>query len=330
MNLDESINQCIEILKSSSKIVLTTHINPDGDALGATLAMYHLALAYGFEAHIYIHSQVPAFLKFLPGSDKIKVFNSKVHLKHIYQADTILILDLNDSRRVGSLEDAILDSPARKVLIDHHLFPMNFADYLCVDTEASSTGEIVWRLIKRSGMELTKQMAENIYVAILTDTGSFRFSRTDAELHRIVAELIEAGADPVELYDKVYNQNSLHITKLLGLALSAMQLYHDGKLCVMTVTDEMFKIAGGSDDEIEGFVEKTLSIKGVQAGILMTEVVARSEARVSFRSCGDINVRALADQYNGGGHKNASGARISTDDFPALVTEMIEKAKMLF
>lgn len=330
MDLQSAVDICCEIIQSTTKAIITTHINPDGDAVGSSLALCHAMKSLGIEAFILSEHQAPYFLKFLPGSELFKVYNPQRHDKLINSAESVFFLDLNDSKRVKSLESPLLNSHARKVVIDHHIDPKSFAEYYLVDTDATSTGEIIWRVIKRLGVKLNSDIATNLYTAILTDTGSFRFQRTDAELHRIVAELIDAGADPTLIYDNVYNNAPLNLTKLLGLAISGMKTFYDGKLCIMYITDEMFKATGTNDEEVEGFVEKTLMIAGVQAGILLTEVRERSETRISFRSKGNLSVRELAAKYGGGGHVNASGARICNMDYENVLDLVIKDASMMF
>jgi len=216
------------------------------------------------------------------------------------------------------------------VLIDHHIEPQDFCNVCILDFDASSTGEIIWRILKKLDIKIDSNIASALYTAIMTDTGSFRFERTNSEIHRIVAELIDCGANPTEIYEKVYNQNSLNIVKLLGLALASLELFYDGKLSVMTITDEMFRNTQTNDDDIEGFVEKTLMIKGVLAGILITEVARKKEIRISIRSKGDINVRELAYRFGGGGHLNASGVRIYGSDFQTTRKMIINEAQNLF
>jgi phosphoesterase RecJ-like protein len=153
-------------------------------------------------------------------------------------------------------------------------------------------------------------VAESLYLAIMTDTGSFRFPRTDALVHLIISELIECGADPVMLYEEVYNKIPFSSMKLLGEAYAGMEIYSEGKFCLMTIPRDLFAKTGSKEDDIENFVESILRIDGVKVGVLITELPDRSEFRVSFRSKGNYNIRDIAFQFGGGGHLNAAGARI--------------------
>lgn len=330
MSFIDSLNLCIEILYSSSHVILSTHINPDGDALGSTLALYHWLSNRGIKTDILIDGVVPSNLKFLPGSENIKTFDPKKHNKLFKLADTIVILDLNDSKRLRALEMNVLTSGARKILIDHHINPKDFVDLYVVDTEAAATSELLYRIFDKAKSTFTKEMAIGLYTGIATDTGNFRFNRTDAELLHMASKLIEYGADPVDIYEQVYNQNSFNAVRLLGMAIANMELHYDNRMCVMKVSNYMFESTNSVEDDVENFVEKTMSIEGVCVGVLITEVKERNEARVSFRSKGDIPVRKLAEIFNGGGHLNAAGARIHNLPFDEVVSKVIEEAHILF
>ncbi len=326
----EALDACFDKIKKSNKVIITTHINPDGDAIGSALALYFAIKHLEKEVEIYIDSEVPHFLQFLVCSDTIKVYNAKQHNNRILQADLIIFLDLNDLKRTRALEQVFQLSKARRVLLDHHLEPQDFCHLCVIDSNASSTGELVYRLIVNSNIPITKEIAEGIYVAIMTDTGSFRFPNTTSELHRIIANLIDYGANPTYLYEKVYNQNQFNLIKLLGSAIASMELYYSGKLSVMTITDEMLRTTNTTNDDLEGFVERTLSIKGVEVGILMTEVKLRNEVRISFRSKGSYDVRSLAVRFGGGGHLNAAGATIKGSIFQDTKKMLITTAECLF
>lgn len=326
----EAIEFVSEKLKSIQKFAIITHINPDGDAIGSSVALLLSLCKLGAKGLIIVDSEIPHFLKFLDRNDKVEQFNIHKHSKFLSECDTIFCIDFNEPKRMRTIWNAFNQSRATKILIDHHLEPQNFCNICIVDTDASSTGELIWRIIKKANIELDKNIADALYVAIMTDTGSFRFERTTSEIHRIIAELIDYGANPTELYEKIYNQNSFNIVKLLGMGLSSLELYYDDKLSVMTITDEMFKKTNTTDDDIEGFVEKTLMIKGVQVGILITEVAIKGEIRISIRSKGNINVRDFAYRFGGGGHFNAAGVRIYGSDFETTRKMIINEARNLF
>ncbi len=206
----------------------------------------------------------------------------------------------------------------------------NFADYYLVDTTASSTGEILYKLLSQDKeIVWTPEIAECLYVAIMTDTGNFRFERTDGEVHRIVADLIDYGVDPVKLYNEVYNKIPFRAAKLMGIGYSRLESYYDGKLVLMPIYHKDFVETNSEEEDTEGFVESLLSIDGVVMSILMMEIVERNEIRVSIRSKGDFSARNLALQFGGGGHINAAGCRFHNSDFQEIKQKIIEKAKAI-
>jgi len=307
----KKIEEIKELIGTSKKAVILTHTNPDGDAVGSSLGLREFLEFKGLRVRIFINGGIPDNLKFLAGSEEITIFDETEHRKILTSADIIFILDLNDSSRLKSIESTLLMSKAYKIVIDHHLEPKDFADLYLVDTEASSTGELIWMLITSDkDFKLSKDAADALYVAIMTDTGSFRFPRTDENVHKIIARLINSGADPVRNYDEVYNKQSLESVKLLGEGFASLESYCGGKLLLMTLTRNMFERTGAMEDDIENFVERLMFIKDSLIGILITQVPTREELRISFRSKGTLSVRELARLYGGGGHVNAAGARI--------------------
>ena len=310
MNLNESINKAIEVFHNAKQISITTHMNPDADALGSALSLYIYGKSLNKNIKIINYSETPSNLKFLPNCDEIITF-SENEIDFIINSDAIFIVDLNDSSRTKSMEEFILKSSATKVMIDHHINPKQFCDIYVIDTDASSTGELIWDFFSNiDNFELNKSIAENIYAAIMADTGSFRFQRTTPKVHNIIAKMIENGADPTYIYENIYNSNSLSATKLLGKALCSMDVYFDGKVCIMKIPREFLLETNSKDEDIENFVEKTLSIQGVKLGILMAEISNKNEIRISLRSKEDISAREFALLYGGGGHFYASGARM--------------------
>lgn len=324
-------NEILKSLKNSKKILITTHTNPDGDAIGSALALNHYLNSLNITNQVIISDDLPKNLKFLPGSKLVETYNPSRHNLFINSADTIVFLDLNDISRTRSLSNVLKHTSAFKIVIDHHTNPKDFANLLYIDEEVSSTGELVYRLITfDGGFRLSKEIAECLYVAIMTDTGSFRFQRTTAEVHRIIAALIDAGADPYTIYDYVYNQNPLNIVRLLGIALSKMQLYFNGKVCIMALDKNDFAATGTNFRDTEFFVERTLSVEGVEIGILLTEVLERGEFKISFRSKGNIKVNSIAQALGGGGHLNAAGATIKSFSLDAALQSIINQLSKFY
>ncbi|MGA3243339.1 MAG: bifunctional oligoribonuclease/PAP phosphatase NrnA [Bacteroidota bacterium] len=317
--MEKAFEEFRQIVAQHDKFVVTTHVNPDPDAIGSELALARYLTSHGKIVAVLNHSPLPANCAFLDTKGIIEQFDPAQHANMVLNADAIIVLDANQLERLQSLKPYIANSKAVKVCIDHHLDQLPFADLYIVDPETAATGEILYSLLLSMDKEcLTPDLAVPLYAAIMTDTGSFRFPKTDSTIHRIIADLLDHGANPVEAYQKIYEQGTANRLQLLGHALSTLQLAHDGKVASMIVTWEMFKKTGTTEEDIENFINYTLTIAGVQIGLMFTEL--REEVKVSFRSRGDIAVNKLAQEYGGNGHKNAAGARI-----PAARLEMIRE-----
>ena len=308
----KNYSACIELLYSSENIVITTHMNPDGDAIGSALALYNFSKNLGKNVYIFImESAVPENMKFLKNSNKIKRYIPELHNKIIYSADAIFMLDFNDISRIKTLGQVINASTAHKIMIDHHIgTDTTIADIYIVDPEAAATGELVYDFIKNVNGNITKDIAEDIYVALMTDTGNYRFNNVRQKVFEIAVDLIKKGVKPNKIYNNIYNK-SINQIRLLGMVYSNMEVYFDGKLTFMTISDDMFVETGTEVSDIEGFADKTLLLKSAIVGILIIELKDKNELRISLRSNDDFNVRQIAVKYNGGGHINASGLRMN-------------------
>ncbi len=327
-DFEKSSSQILDVFRQSSKLLITTHTNPDGDAIGSCLALYNYLLQHNKQVSIVIHSPIPSNLRFLIGIDKFQENNDGLVEQISSVVDTIVVLDLNDISRLKSLRKAIESSNATKIVIDHHLEPKDFANYYLIDTTASSTGEILYKLLRKDPKtKWSKELCDSLYVAIMTDTGNFRFERTDGEVHRIVADLIDFGVDPVHLYNEVYNKLPLKSARLMGLGFSNLESFYNGKLAVMPIRQSDFIKTNTKEEDTEGFVESILTIDGVIVSILILEVPERNEVRVSIRSKGDFSARNLALAFGGGGHKNAAGCRFYNEDFEIAKMKLVEEAK---
>jgi len=214
-----------DIISNNNSFLLTTHVNPDADAIGSEIAFYRILNQLGKEVFIINHSQTPYNLEFLDSEKKIEKFNSEKHSALFDKVDVLAALDFNRSERLVSMQQAFDNSSQLKICIDHHQSPEDFVDHQFIDTEYSATGHILFDLIKQTGIVLlNKSIAYPIYAAIMTDTGSFRFERTTSNLHRIIAELLDLGVDPGEVYDKIYDECKFSKFKLLGRTLDTIEL----------------------------------------------------------------------------------------------------------
>lgn len=298
------------IIDQSQKIVLTTHVRPDGDGLGAEAALFSYFESLGKIVRIINVSPLPEAFDYMNKDARFETFNTTIHAHSMENADCIIILDCNQLDRTEEMAPYIERTKGNIVVIDHHLYPGDFADLLCIDISSCATGEMVYDFITfHSGkMTVSQDAATGIYTSIMTDTGNFRFPRTTPAVHRKTAYLIESGVEPSEIYGWVNEQRTLQSLQLQGLFLSQIRTAYDGKLAYSVVKKSDFDRFGATLEDSEGFVKYLLSVKGVVMGILLIE--QPYGYKLSFRSKGDIDVNRLASQYSGGGHKNASGGKM--------------------
>ncbi len=303
------INQVVQHLAKARNIIIVTHRNPDGDAIGSSVGLAEFLKAQGKKAKVILNDPVPENLEFLQGAEECEVYDKSKHFEDFLMSDTICILDLNAKKRLDRLADAVLSSNATRIMIDHHEEPEHIANIIMSVPTVISTSNLIYEIIDMMGEKLPKSTADALYVGIMTDSGDFRFPRTDARVHEIAGALINAGADPTKLYEKVNNQNKIEAAKILGSALMNMTLHLNGKLCVMMITADMFNKCGANNSMVDNFGSETLKIKGVIAGAMISDMDSRDEVRISLRSKGNFSVQEVAKKIGGGGHFHASGAR---------------------
>jgi phosphoesterase RecJ-like protein len=313
------------IIESHSRFVLTTHVNPDGDGLGSEIALAVFLEKQGKQATILNYSPTPNNYLFLEDLHPVLWFDAAQHASIIENAEVILVVDTNHPDRLMSMKPSIESSNAVKVCIDHHLDPGEFADLYILDESSTAAGEIIYRLISfLTGRVLERGIAVALYTAIMTDTGSFRYPKTDPEVHKIIAHLIQAGADPVAIHDLVYEQNPVNRIHLLGMALANLQLTSDGRVAYIVLTKDMFKMTETHEVDTDAFVPYTLNIRGVQIGLLFSEL--DGAVKINFRSKGDIWINELAKEFGGNGHKNAAGARLPNAKLKDVVPQVLDHA----
>lgn len=314
-----------EVLLNQKNLILTTHINPDADAIGSLMAMYHILKQNGKTIRPIIHNSTPSNMDFLDPHKVIEKYESTKHDDYIKKADAIVILDLNHLSRVKSMEAVLRKTPAVKICIDHHQEPEQVFDHLFSDTDACATSEILLDFIRHTQIaELDKNIAQNLYAAIMTDTGSFRFERTTPKVHRDIAALIENGADPGFIYRMIFDRTSIGRMILLGETLTSMKLFHNNKLCYQVIYRAGFEKSGSLEEDIDGFVNHSLAIDGVKIGILFFEL--KDGVKISFRSSDTVPVNKLAAEFGGGGHTNAAGSRIYDKELQTVIQEVLAAA----
>ncbi len=326
-SIKDSFKSTADIIEKSSNIVLTTHVVPDGDAIGSVMAMSEYLRLKGKHPVVINHSQTPFNLKFLDPDNSIRVFleNEKENKEIIENSDLIIILDTNEFSRTRSMQEHIVKSPAKKICIDHHtgLKPELFNAYIS-NTDYPSNCSILYEFIKSdSNKFISVKIASALYVGIMTDTGSFRYPRTTSGVFRMCAELIDKGADPVNLYECLYATNTIENLKLASRFINSLEFHFDNKVAVGVVTQKDFQDLGLNIDHVEGFSSIIMNILGVKAGIILVEL--KDNIKVSFRSKGDIRVNELAQEFEGGGHKNAAGANVKGSNIPDLKNLILNK-----
>jgi bifunctional oligoribonuclease and PAP phosphatase NrnA len=300
----------IQAFRPGQRVCLTTHVNPDGDGLGSEVGMIHLLRAHGVDAIVTNPTATPPRFSFLfqdlPGVDR-----TGDAVRELRRADLILVLDISDIARLGMLTGAVKERGVPVACVDHHvsagLLP---AGPRYVDPSAAATGELIFELAVGNGWPVTQAVAKALYVALLTDTGGFRFSNTRPRTLRVAADLLEAGVDAEEIYLEVYAKAPEGRPRLLADALQTLVVEAEYGLAWVTVPPGSIERHGVSSDDLDGVVEFPRSIEGVRMALLFREI-AQGRVKVSLRSVGDIDVAAFAKAYGGGGHTKAAGLSLT-------------------
>jgi len=300
-----------ELFESYENILLVSHINPDGDAIGSQLALYQFLTYKGKKVEMMCPNNLQEFLKWMHGADKIKIFirNRKKCIKLIGDADLIILIDFNQASRLGESEKYVIDSKATKVIIDHHLEPHDIANLLISDPSRCSTSELVYEMIAIINGEPFKNrsFSEAVYVGIITDTGNFEHGSYSGRTLRIIADLLDSGIEKEKILNVVYNNFSVDRMRLLGFALNKrMTVLSEYKTAYIYLTKKDLSDFSHVKGDTEGFVNLPLSINGISFAVLLVE--KDNFVKLSFRSKGNFAVNEFASKYfYGGGHLNASG-----------------------
>jgi phosphoesterase RecJ-like protein len=320
------MNRIKALLKNSRHVLMATHNNPDGDAIGSLVALGLTLEALNKRTTLYNESSIPAVYRFLPSVGRV--------VQHINTADfdVAVVLDCADLKRIGRGVHIIEEIPTI-VNIDHHVTNTRFGHFQFIDTSACATAEIIYRLINSMGVPINKAIGTLIYTGILTDTGSFRFSNTNKAAFEICQEMVALGVDPYDIARKVYGTYSLGRLKLLNLALDSIEIAGNGKLSIMTLTQNMFNETKTRQEDVEGFINYARNIEDVQITALIKESCnSKGENgdantfHISLRSNGEVDVAAIASSMGGGGHPNAAGFSIESTlpDIKSILYEIAE------
>ena len=306
---EDSIVQSRRFIDNANKILLTGHISPDGDSLGATLGLYHLLKQLGKDVTVMVPNRYPSFFNWMPGIDKVFIMeeNKTEAVKIIKESDVIFCIDYNTLDRVNGMKPLIEQSKAKKVMIDHHLDPNINCDVVISHPEISSASELVFRFMCRMGFyqEVSLESAECIYTGMMTDTGGFTYNSNNPEIYIIIKALLEKGVDKDAIYNKVFHTYSEDRLRLLGYCLNKMEIIQECNAAIIVLTQEELHRFNYKVGDTEGIVNMPLQIENVNKSVLVRE--DKTQIKLSFRSQGDVAVNIMAEQFGGGGHKNAAG-----------------------
>lgn len=299
--------QLEEHLGEARRVAVVTHINPDGDGVGAGIALSRFLVARDLDARMITSSKLPVSLQFLDVHHPTIPYNAATCSAFLREADLIFTVDNSSVSRLGPLEADVRAAQGTKICIDHHLVRNDFWNINIIDENACATGEMIYDLIKTLGGEVDRAMAEALYVSIMTDTGRFRFPKTNGRIHRIAAEFLELGVLPHRVHHEVHERNSPAYIRLMGEALLKIQFTAGGRLCWVELPSTLIDACDAHEEDTSEVIGQMLSIDGVEIGLLFRGG-PDGHTKISLRSRPEHDVNALARANGGGGHRNAAGA----------------------
>lgn len=329
----EDIQELALLLSVPKKIAIIPHRSPDGDAMGSTLALYHFLLKLNHEPIVIAPNEFPDFLAWLPGSENVLIFEKDEEntIKTLQESELIFLLDFNALHRTGEMEHVLNKLQTTFVMIDHHQSPDGFAQFTYSDTSFGSTCEMIYNFIVQLDKKqfIDKTIATCIYTGILTDSGSFRFPKTTGTTHRIIADLIDLGAENTEIPTLLFDNSSYDRLQLLGRALQNMKVFPEFKTTYTSLSQKELDTFHYVKGDTEGIVNYGLTIKGINFATIFIEHRDENVIKISFRSQGNFDVNQFArDHFNGGGHINAAGGKSSLSlkatiaKFEQLITQI--------
>ena len=318
-----------EFISKYRRFLLTTHVNPDGDGLGSEVAMALWLRSVGKEVRVLNDSVVPTAFLFLTDVQPMETWDPGIAEKRFDETDALIVLDTSNRQRIGRLAPLLDRHLVPVAIVDHHAsHATGFGQVNVIEPDASSTGELVYDLMHEAGVPLTREAAEALYVALMTDTGGFRYSNTDSHAHRMAADLLSHGLDPQKLHAQVHSHASAGRLRFFGEALSAMELLEDGKIVALEVAPEQFQRHGLVGADTEGLVDLPRTIAGVEVVVLFSEIEP-GRVKVSLRSTGRVEIDQLCARLGGGGHKHAAGVMLRGNRQEARVRVLPELAKLV-
>ncbi|MFN0110052.1 MAG: DHH family phosphoesterase [Blastocatellia bacterium] len=310
------LGQVIELIEKHSRFAVTSHIRPDGDSLGSSLALCWILKGLGKDAEVIMCDTVPHSYCKLPGADEVRVVKD---IDRDY--DAVFVIECSDVTRPGlpGLKDQFV------VNIDHHSTTALFGDLNWIDSTAAAVGEMIYNLAKAIGAKVSQEVASCVYAALLTDTGSFHFSNTTERTFKIASDLVKYGAQPAKLSQAIFYSYPYAKVRLVGAVLSTLQRDETGRIAWITMSKEALENSGASEDDSDGIITYPLTVGDVEAVAFFREL-QNSTYRISLRSKNRVNVARVAEHFGGGGHANAAGFTIKAD-FDELSRDVLERLK---
>ena len=318
-----------DIFKTKKYALILSHQSPDGDSIGSSVSLSLYLSRIGIQNKIIFPDNYPSFYSWVKGIENSIIASENIELLNdlFDKSDLIICLDFNHRKRVGTNLSPFLFNLSDKhvIVIDHHTNPENFGDTEIIDTNASSTCELVYNLIKTNGhLDLIDiPIAESIYIGLVTDTGSFKYSSVSSSTHRIASRLKEIGFNHVDIHNNIFDQNSLSKINLLGYALQKIKLDQSSSLAYLVLSQKELNQFNFQKGDSEGFVNYCLSIKDIKNAVFIRE--DKGLIKISFRSKGDVKMNEFSQKYyGGGGHQNAAGAAVESNDINTVTKTLIE------
>lgn len=318
--MTEKVQQIIEVIRNNSSFLLTTHEGPDGDAIGSSLALASFLRSIGKDVTVHYQDPVPDLYAFLPGTETV--------LSHIPDRDydVAVVLDIGERKRAGA-EFCNFSRVTTTINLDHHLSCDNFADFNIIDSQCAATGILVYRIAHAFGYRFDRDTALCIYVATITDTGSFRYSNANREAFTVAGEMIECGVNAWDVAEQLYENQPQKRLELLAKCLPTLEVFKNGQAASVTVSLDMYAATGADSELTDGFVNYPRSIRGVEVAIFFRQIDPL-KWKIGFRSKGKVNVATFSKALGGGGHHNAAGCTVegSLADVKATVYKIVEES----
>ncbi len=320
-------SQLAKLVHAHQTFTLTSHIRPDCDALGSELGMAGVLRTLGKDVVISNGQATPPNLAFIDPERQIRVLGAEITAAEIDRRDVLIVLDTSAWQQLGPMADVVRATPAKRVVVDHHVSQDDLGAQLFKDTDAEATGRLVLDFARHLGVKLTPAIVTPLFAAVATDTGWFRFGSASSVTYRAAAEMIDAGARPATIYRDLYEQDTLGRVRLRGIILSNIRSELDGRLAHTYVLREDFASTGALPSDTEDVINMALAIAGTQVAVILVEQ-PNGGFKISFRSRCEVDCSRLAAQFGGGGHKAAAGASVAGDfaTAQALILDAVRAA----